>query len=172
MDLIPLDRNDLVRIAAEWLGEERNYRWLDFGSGIQRLELSALKIMSQRDSHILRLFTADDDNRHPIGIVALSNVDQAFRTGMLWIVLGERGYSNKGYAYRACMEMLKYGFETCRLSAINAWAVECNYASLRTLKRLHFRSIGRQRQCHYLNGRAYDRLWFDLLSTEYTEISK
>jgi RimJ/RimL family protein N-acetyltransferase len=169
MELLSLDRNELIRIAANWLGEERNYRWLDFGGGVQRLEPSALKIMSQRDSHVLRLFTADDDDQRPIGIVALSNIDQAFRTGTLWIVLGERQYSSKGYAYRACTAILKYGFDTLRLRAINAWAVECNYASLRTLKKMNFRLIGRQRQCHYLDGRAFDRLWFDLLANEHAE---
>jgi RimJ/RimL family protein N-acetyltransferase len=38
-------------------------------------------------------------------------------------------------------------------------------------KRLKFRQIGRQRQSHYINGRVYDRLWFDLLASEHEEIS-
>ena len=33
---------------------------------------------------------------------------------------------------------------------------------------LGFRYIGRQRQCHVIDGRAYDRLLFDLLAEEFT----
>jgi hypothetical protein len=30
--------------------------------------------------------------------------------------------------------------------------------------------MGRLRQCHYIDDRVYDRLWFDLLASEHEEI--
>jgi RimJ/RimL family protein N-acetyltransferase len=44
--------------------------------------------------------------------------------------------------------------------------------SLRTIERLGFRFIGRQRQCHYIDGRLYDRLLFDLLASEHRELDE
>jgi RimJ/RimL family protein N-acetyltransferase len=36
--------------------------------------------------------------------------------------------------------------------------------------RVKFRPIGRQRQCHLIDGHLYDRLWYDLLPSEHQEI--
>ena len=44
--------------------------------------------------------------------------------------------------------------------------------SLRIIERLGFRFIGRQRQCHYIDGRPYDRLLFDLLASEHQELDE
>ena len=51
----------------------------------------------------------------------------------------------------------------------HTWVVEGN-PSVRALERLNFRYIGRQRQCHYTDGRSYDRLWFDLLASEHKDL--
>lgn len=168
MKLIPLDNDGLINLAAGWLGEQRNYQWLDFGAGSQAISAPLLKIMTQKGSHIIRAFTSDDAGK-PIGLVALSNVSAGFRTAVLWIVLGDRGYSAKGYAHRASAGMLTLGFTEYGLECINAWAVECNHPSLRAIRKLHFRPIGRQRRCHYIDGLPYDRLWFDLLASEHRE---
>ena len=168
MELIPIDNDGLIKLAAGWLGEQRNYQWLDFGAGAQAISPMLLKIMTQKDSHIIRAFTSDDDGE-PIGLTALSNVNAGFRTAVLWIVLGDRRYSAKGYAHRASAAMLTHGFAEYGLECVNAWAVECNHASLRAIKRLHFKPIGRQRHCHYIDGKPFDRLWFDLLASEHRE---
>ena len=52
---------------------------------------------------------------------------------------------------------------------MNTWIVEHN-PSVHIAERLGFKLIGRQRQCHYMNERFYDRLWFDLLAPEHREI--
>ena len=171
MRLIPLDGDDrLIRTAAEWLGDKRNYQWLDFGSGVQRLNAVSLKIMAQKDIHQLRLFTADDVDE-PIGIVALSNVDQSFRTATMWAVLGDKRYARQNYAIRSLTAILTLGFDELGLNAVNVWTAECNTASLHIVKDLHFTPIGRQRQCHYIDGRPYDRLWFDLLADEHRSLN-
>jgi len=168
MQLTPITTSEHIDLAATWLAEERNYRWLDFGSGVQRLGAASLKIMAQKDAHALRLFTGDEE-QVPIGVVGLSNVDRNFKTATIWIALGEKRFSMKGYAQRAASEMLTFGFQELGLRAITAWAVECNHASVRIIERLNFRPMGRQRQCHYIEGRVYDRLWFDLLASEHYE---
>lgn len=168
MELLPLTDDRLIELAAGWLAEPRNYQWLDFGAGVQRVNAPLLKFMTLKDSHIIRAFTADD-TRAPIGLVGLSDVSSEFKTGMLWAVLGERRYSAKGYAHRASAAILSLGFDRYHLDCVNAWAVENNHASLRALRRLNFRPIGRQRRCHYMDGQAYDRLWFDLLASEHRE---
>ncbi len=168
MELLPLADDGLIELAAGWLSEPRTYQWLDFGAGSQRITAPLLKIMVLKGSHIIRAFTADDTGQ-PIGLVALGDVNPKFRTAVLWAVLGERSYSAKGYAHRASSAVLDLGFDEYRMDCVNAWAVECNHASLRALRRLGFRPIGRQRRCHHIDGQVYDRLWFDLLASEHRE---
>ena len=170
MHLKPINTPELIRLAAGWLAEERNYEWLGFGTGVQNPSPVALKIMLQKDTNVLRVFTADDGV--PVGIVGLSNLDRNFKTAVIWIVLGDKRYSMKGYAPRAAEKMLTLGFQEHGLNAISCWAVECNHASLRVIQRMGFRPAGRLRQCHYIDGHVYDRLLFDLLACEHQEVDQ
>jgi RimJ/RimL family protein N-acetyltransferase len=167
MQLRPPDTPDLLRLAAGWLALKENYQWLDFGDGRQLVSPEWLHIAVQRGTHVLRLFTSDLEDR-PIGVVGLSNVNPHFRSANVWVVLGEKAYAGQGYASRATSAMLTLGFRELGLRAIHTWIVEHN-PSVRVAERVRFRPIGRQRQCHYIDGRAYDRLWFDLLAGEHEE---
>jgi RimJ/RimL family protein N-acetyltransferase len=166
MRLKSLDAPDLASAGA-WLGDEQNTRWLDFGGGTQGLTAAALRMMTQRALHVLRVFTAEDGAS--IGLVALSNVCPRFGTATLWYVLGEKGYAGRGYTTRAVAAMLTMGFQTLGLRAVNAWAVETNAPSVRILVHNRFRPIGRQRRCHVVDGQVCDRLLFDLLASEHGE---
>jgi RimJ/RimL family protein N-acetyltransferase len=166
MELITLDNQGLLDRAAGWLSEKRNRQWLDTDSGSQQLGPMALKAMGRSDTHILRAFTSDE-TAEAIGLVTLSSVNRDFRSAVLWALLGDRDYAAKGYVYRATSAMLTLGFAEYGLECVNAWAVECNHASLRILQKLNFKPIGRQRDCHYIDGRPFDRLLFELQSSDH-----
>jgi len=55
--------------------------------------------------------------------------------------------------------------------SVDTWIVDGN-PSRRIIERLNFRFVGRQRQCHYIEGRACDRLRFDLLAYEHQELDE
>ncbi len=169
MELKPLDDPKLVEKIAEWLAREENYQWLDFGSGKQVLNAASLRIMAQRDIHVIRAFT-DDSGETPIGVVGLSNVDRTFKTATPWCVLGDKRYGGKGYAARALSKILMFGFKELGLHSIFAWVVADNAASLKMVERNNFRLIGRQRECHWIDGQVRDRLLFDLLPSEHREL--
>lgn len=170
MELIPLDEERLIRRSALWLTERRNRQWLDFGDGAHDMGPGTLKAMARDDAHIIRAFTADDTGE-PIGLVALSSVNPDFRSAVLWAILGDRRYAAKGYVYRATTAMLTLGFAEYGLECVNAWAVECNHASLRILRKLNFTPIGRQRNCHDIDGQRFDRLLFELQATDHSNRS-
>jgi RimJ/RimL family protein N-acetyltransferase len=115
---------------------------------------------------VLRVFTPDDDAT-PIGLVGLSNIAPAFRTATLWYVLGDKTYAGRGYTSRAVAGLLALAFTTLGLESLSAWAVEDNAPSIHVLRRNGFRPIGRQRQCHVIDGCPRDRLLFDLLASEH-----
>src|SRR5258708_664203 len=162
MKLLPLDTPEILDLVAGWLAQKENYQWLDFGTGRQIVTPALLKIMTQRDTHFLRAYTWDRDDR-PIGIVGLNSVDRAFKTGTLWAVAGEKALSHRGDVSLALRDL--------GLHVVNTWIVDRN-PSVRSLERLNFRFIGRQRQCHVIDGRPCDRLLFDLLASEHRELDE
>ena len=168
MKLLPLESSELIRLVADWLSRKENYQWLDFGNGKQVLTPEWLKISTQRDTEVLRVYTLDDDTT-PVGIVGLTSVDRAFRTARIWVVTGDKSFSARGLASKAASKLLTLAFRDLGLLAVNTWIVEDN-PSLRIARRLHFTPIGRQRQCHVIDGRARDRFWFDILASEHEEI--
>jgi RimJ/RimL family protein N-acetyltransferase len=156
-----------LELVAGWLAEKQNYQWLDFGDGRQIVTAPLLRVMVQRDTHFLRVYTDDDDV--PIGVVGFNSVDRRFRTATLWGVTGEKSFRSRGYATLAASRMLAIAFRDLGLHAINTWVVDGN-PSRRLIERLDFRLVGRQRQCHYIDGQCRDRLFFDMLASEHREI--
>src|SRR6266513_587977 len=153
MKLLPLDRPELIKLAADWLGREENYKWLDFGDGAHALSVISLKLMTQRDLHVLRLFTSDESDV-PVGMVALSEVRPHLKiAGAVWAVLGRKRYG--AYLCRAVSKLLTLGFTELGLEAVAAWTVETNLAARRVLEQLGFRYIGRLRRRHWIAGRPY-----------------
>jgi RimJ/RimL family protein N-acetyltransferase len=169
MKLLPLDRPEFLDLVAGWLSRPENYQWLNFGSG-QVITAALVRIMAQRESHFLRVYTADRDDV-PIGVLGLNSVDRTLKTATFWGASGEKSFRNRGYSTFASSKFLTLAFRELALQAINTWAAEHN-PSLRTIERLGFRYIGRLRQSHYIDGRPCDRLLFDLLASEHRELDE
>jgi len=167
MKLLPLDKPELLEQAAGWLARKENHQWLDFGNGRPSFTPALLKIMAQRETHFLRMYTSDA-NDVPVGILGLNAVDRIFRTATFWGLSGDKSFRNRGYSTPASAAFLALAFRDLGLHAINTWAVDGN-PSIRIIERLGFRYVGRQRQCHYIDGRTHDRLMFDLLASEQRE---
>ena len=164
--LKPLDSPELIQTAASWLALKDNYQWLQFGDGRHVLTPQLLKILSQKDTHVLRVYTSEDGT--PLGIVGLEDVNRNFKTARLWVVAGEKKLCGRGYATQAVSKMLTLAFGELGLNSVNTWIVEHN-PSVRVAENVSFKFMGRQRKCHWVDGVAYDRLWFDLLASEHKE---
>lgn len=168
MNLRPLASAADFELAAAWLQRKENNQWLDFGNGRAHITPAVLRIMAQRDTHFIRLYTLPGDDT-PIGIVALNDVDRHRRTGTLWGVAGEKSFRCRGWAQFAASRFLKLAFQELGLHSVNTWIVAHN-PSQRAAVRLGFRYVGRQRQCHFIDGQACDRLLFDMLAGELREL--
>ncbi|HWH46495.1 MAG TPA: GNAT family protein [Burkholderiales bacterium] len=165
MKLLPLDTPEILELAAGWLAQKENHQWLDFGNARQIITPALLRIMAQRPSHFMRAYTSDRDDT-PIGICCLNSVDRNFKSATLWGAQGDKLFRHRGLGTLAASKVLTLAFRDLGLHTINTWVVEGN-PSIRLIQRLNFRYIGRQRQCHFMDGRAHDRLLFDLLASEH-----
>src|SRR5256886_14236726 len=141
MKLLPLDCPELIELVANWLSQQDNYKWLDFGNGVHSPTPISLKVMTQRDLHVLRAFTPDGSDL-PIGVVGLSNVDRRFKTAAsMWAVLGRKRYG--GHRPRAASKLPTLGFTGQGLESVGAWTGRINAAAPRGVGQLGFPSNGR-----------------------------
>jgi len=170
IELLPLDRAERVELAAGWLAQKENAQWLDFGDGRRVMTPALLKIMTQRPSHFLRLYTSPRDGT-PIGLCGLNDIDRIARTATFWGLAGDKSFRNRGYGTLAARAFLSLVFAELGLHSIHTWVAEGN-PSLRIGERLHYHYIGRQRQCHVIDGRLVDRLLFDLLASEHRALNE
>jgi RimJ/RimL family protein N-acetyltransferase len=168
MKLLRLDTPGLIELAAGWLAQKENYQWLDLGNGRQVMTPALLKIMAQRETHFMRVYTAPRDDK-PIGLIGLNNVDRAFRTATFWGLSGDKSFRSRGYSGLASSKVLTLGFNELGLRVIHTWVADGN-PSRKIVERLGFRFIGRQRESHYIDGRPCDRLLYDLLASEHWEM--
>ncbi|MGH8248096.1 MAG: GNAT family N-acetyltransferase [Gammaproteobacteria bacterium] len=95
-------------------------------------------------------------------------MDRVFKTGTFWGLQGDKSFRYRGCGTLAGSKFMTLVFQELGLHSIYTWVVDGN-PSLKIIERLRFRFIGRQRQCHYIDGRPYDRLLFDLLASEHRE---
>ena len=93
------------------------------------------------------------------------------RTGTLWGVAGEKSFRCRGWASLAASRLLTLAFQELGLHSVNTWVVAHN-PSQRCAARLGFRYVGRQRQCHIIDGQPCDRLLYDLLASEHRELDR
>src|SRR2546423_2642605 len=118
--LVPLDSAEAIELVAGWLSKYDNYKWLDFGNGVQRLTPVALRVMTQRALHEFRIYTADDGDV-PAGGLGLTNLDPDFYTASILAVLGNKRY--RGSTLPACSALPTVAFKELGLEAVNAWTV-------------------------------------------------
>ena len=153
---------DLETIAG-WLALPRVARWLDFGTERPMTALALKYAVSQGSQRLYTYAPTDAEGDAPIGVVGLGSIHPRYRTALLWYALGEQHFAGRGLTGRAAAEVVRIGFQKLDLRAIHAWAVDGNEPSVRILERIGFRRIGRQRQCHHIEGQRRDRLLFDIV---------
>jgi RimJ/RimL family protein N-acetyltransferase len=163
MSIRPIVNNDDLAEIAGWLGNEENRKWLDIPA-MPPSALQSLKLFLHRGQNIVFVFTNHEGRA--IGLTGIRGINPHFKTGELWVVLGDKRYSGR-YTFRALEETISHAFDTLQLKSLYAWTVASNWAAQRLARRLGWRVIGTQRRCHIIDGVYCDRVLFDLTPEDF-----
>ena len=152
-----------ISLIKPWLTDRDNAKFLDpfFQNESLRDEQFALFLM-RRDR---RAFLVLCDGI-PVGVMGLTNIDRINQSAEIWSLLGETTYRKKGIITIAYVLTLEKAFQEFALHSVHAWVVDGNF-TIRVCERLGFKTIGRQRQCHLLDGVFKDRILFDILESDF-----
>ena len=102
----------------------------------------------------------------PIGKAYLSNISS--RNAEFGIVIGERDCQGLGYGTEATCLVLDYAFTVLGLHNVMLTVFEYNRAGLRAYEKAGFREIGRRREAKWMNGKLWDIVYMDCLSSEFS----
>ncbi|MCX5905399.1 MAG: GNAT family protein [Proteobacteria bacterium] len=162
-----ITHND-IKIIRPWLIDKDNAKWLDhfFDNDTLRDEQIALFFFFKYKKIFLVLY-----KNIPVGIVGLNSIDHVNRSAELWSLLGERAYRKKGIIKSAQYQILKKAFYELHVHSITAWVVDGNVMKT-GLEKLNFKTIGRQRECHLIDGVLKDRILFDMVKEDFDEIHR
>lgn len=113
------------------------------------------------------IVTLDGDKL--IGTVGLENINWINRTAILGIFIGDKDYLSKGFGTEAIRLILDYGFNYMNLHSIKLDLISCNERALKCYKKCGFREVGRSRENKFVNGKYFDTISMDILSSEFKE---
>jgi RimJ/RimL family protein N-acetyltransferase len=149
--------------VARWLSNPEINRWLsgDWRDKATTASTIAIAVRNRRN----RLYLVSQLGQ-PCGVVALSDIDAADNTAMVWYFLGDRSFSGQGVTSEAVRQMVAVGLSDLGLKSIYAWAMETNVNSIRLLTKAGFKPAGRIRRSSHFAGRQIDRLYFDLTAED------
>lgn len=157
IEIVPIETQEF-ETAAGWLSDPQINRWLT--SEWRGLDVSSRMIAVTVRNKRNRVYTVRLDGT-PCGLVGLSDIDTADRTGMIWYLLGDRAFSGRGVTSRAVGAAVRLAFEELDLASVYAWIMEDNVSSRRVLEKNGFREAGRIRRATDSGGRQVDRIYFD-----------
>ncbi len=107
----------------------------------------------------------------PIGFVGVTQIDKAEKSGMVFVVLGEKKHGGRGIMSKALNLALNKLFFEFDFHSINAWILEDNNPSIRMVKNNNFKQIGIQRECHLVEGAFKNRILFDILKNDFKRLA-
>jgi diamine N-acetyltransferase len=103
-----------------------------------------------------------------IGNCGLHEVDLANRRTVVGIMIGEPDARGRGYGTEAMRLLVDYAFTALGLHSVMLMVFEYNIAGRRCYEKVGFREIGRRRESRWYNGRFWDEIHMDILTTEFT----
>lgn len=164
--LSPINKED-YSVFTEWINNLENSIRLGNSTTTfsAQAEINFLEKASLQN-HIFFVITKNDDK--VIGSCSFYIVDHLHQKGELGIFLGEPFEKNKGYGSEAVQLLVEYGFKILNLHSIMLKVFSFNVNAIHVYEKIGFKRCGVRREAYLLNGKWYDELFYDILSSECT----
>lgn len=102
-----------------------------------------------------------------IGTATLNSISWIHRTANTGIMIGDKAYWGKGYAYEAWKFLIDYSFSRLGLRKITAGAVVDNIASIKLQEKLGFKIEGTFKEQVMISGTYHDTVLLGLFHNDF-----
>jgi RimJ/RimL family protein N-acetyltransferase len=121
-----------------------------------------------QDPHSLYFLIYAQDRWRPIGVTSLTAIDFRRGTATFRMLIGDPADRGKGLGSEVARLMLEHAFNVLGLHNVMLTVFGFNTAGQRAYASAGFRELGRRRECVPRDGRLWDEIYMECLSTEFT----
>lgn len=133
--------------------------------GVFPMDLQSLKnYITSLDQRILHLSVFVKAESKHIGNLSLQSIDLINRNAEFAIIMGEKDYWNKGYAYQASKLIIDHGFNKLNLYRVYCGTSELNLGMQKLALKLGMAEEGRRKGALAYNGRYVDLIEYGIVS--------
>lgn len=163
-----LEESDVGEEYLGWLNDYEVTRYLEAGKFPSTPEDVRKYVEHYRNSKTDLIFAIlDRETNQHIGNVSLNRINFIHRTADTGLLIGQKDFWGKGYAFEAWSLLIEYAFQRLGLRKIVAGAVADNIASIVTLEKLGFKVEGTLRREFFVDGEYYDSVRLGLFRDEF-----
>jgi RimJ/RimL family protein N-acetyltransferase len=163
-----IEESDVGEEYVEWLNDGEVTHYLVTGKFPSTPETIRDYLKRFQDSKTDLIFAIVDlETEKYIGNVTLNRISWIHRTADTGLMIGQKEFWGKGYAFEAWSLIIEYAFQRLGLRKIIAGAVDKNAASIVVLKKLGFKVEGTFRQEFLVDGEYRDAVRLGLLQEEF-----
>lgn len=158
------EKRDIPK-KVEWINNPENNRFLHYD-----IPISEGKTEQWFDKHYgedTRFDAVIEVDNTPIGTIGLLNIDKKNSKAEYYIAMGEPDYKGKGFAKRASLLILKYGFEDLGLNRIYLFTEVDNVVAQKMFEHIGFVKEGIVHQDTFSHGKFVDRIIYGLLKEDW-----
>lgn len=160
-------RRDLLPVYQRWINDPATQRAYETLRPTTLEQVEAWYERQQADESRARFTVYERVTGQPIGNTGLYEINLYDRTAEFGIMLGEPSARGKGYGTETTRLVLDYAFTVLRLHNVRLEALEFNEPALHAYRKAGFKEFGRRREVFWMDGRWWDEVYMDCLSTEF-----
>ncbi|NOQ31664.1 MAG: GNAT family N-acetyltransferase [Helicobacteraceae bacterium] len=123
----------------------------------------------QQSVYCIVLAMIDKDSQKHIGNIAIQNIDFINSNADVSIMIGDKVFWGKGYAYEAYEVIINHAFNTLNLHKIYIGTSENNIGMNKVAEKLGMKKDGIKRDALYKNGEYFDIHEYSILKNEFYE---
>ncbi len=165
--LSPMNIEDAEKYA-EWLSDFKTTDGLGKSNSMTNVISEKEWIENSSKNNDLSFAIVKLENDELIGNCGIMKIRQKDRCAEVGIFIGDEQNRGKGYGAEALMLLLDFCFNYQNLHNVQLSVMSFNTRAINCYKKVGFKEYGKRRECYFLNGKYYDRVYMDILSNEFT----
>lgn len=163
-------RRDLVPLYHQWINDFAVLRTLHIPRPSTLEEIQSAydaQVAEEQKRRVVYFTIYDYATLRPIGRTDLMDINYRDRSAGFGIEIGETEYRRRGYGTETTRLMLDYAFTALGLHNVYLETWEYNRVAQRAYAKTGFRKTGRRRQAKFMDGKLWNIIYMDCLSTEF-----
>jgi diamine N-acetyltransferase len=162
----PLSR-DLVPLYQQWINDFDMMRTYGVPVPLSQEQVNAWYDDAVQSKNTYRFTVYELDSMRPIGKAGLYHIDFRNRRAEYGILIGDPNSRGKGYGTEVTLLVVSYAFTGLGLHNVLLEVACHNEAGIRAYRRAGFKEIGRRREAFLMEGTWHDKIYMDVISTEF-----